>query len=114
MDGMTPRAEPKVLRFVAYLSGCVALAISGFLLEERRFIGFPDGFVADHDRIRKALLAVSSGVSLLACVGFVSLGWVGPTRIGKKLGVAGLVYGVFLALVLVADRHLHELSGRGG
>jgi hypothetical protein len=114
MDGTTRRNESKILRLAACLSGCVALAISVFLLQERRFIGFPDGFVTDHDRIRSALLAVSSGASLLACLRFVSLGWVGPTGIGKKLGVAGLVYGVVLALTFVADGYLRELSGRGG
>jgi hypothetical protein len=111
---MTERAAPKVLRLMACLSGFVALAISAFLFEERRSIGFPDGFLTDHDRSRKVLLAASAGASLLAGLGLVSLGWLGPRRSGRKLGLASLVYGLFIALTLIADHHLREASGRGG
>ena len=111
---MTRNAESKSARIVAYLSSFAALATSILLFQERHFIGFPDGFVSEPDRARRVLLAAASGASLLAGFGFGALGWVGSSRLGRKVGVAALVYGVLLALALVADHSLSGLSGRGG
>lgn len=106
--------SPRVIRVLAHLAGGAALAIAFFLFAERGYIGFPDGFIDEWQRDRKVLLAVGGGVSLLAGAGFVALGRIEPRHIGKKLGVAILVYGLFIALTLLVDQHLSQNSGIGG
>lgn len=77
-------------------------------------IGFPDGFVSEDGPARRALLAASSGASLLAALWFMFLGGAAPQRTGKKLGVTGLAYGFLVALAFIVDHHLRQRSGGGG
>src|SRR5262245_48478575 len=111
---MSRGTESKVARLLSYLAAAVAWATAALLFQARQLVGFPDGFVDEHDRTRMVLLAVSSGVSLLAGLGFVALGFFVPGRPGRKIGVAGLAYGLFVAATFFVDRYLSGLSGRGG
>lgn len=104
----------KTVRILACLAGCAALGMSALLFEERRMIGFPDGFVTEDDRTRKALLAASSAASLLAGLWFMFLGGAAPQRTGKRLCVTGLAYGFLVTLAFIVDHHLLQRSGGGG
>jgi hypothetical protein len=102
-------------RLLACAAGCLALALSILAYQEFRLVGFPDGFVSNWDRTRKILYLLFIGASLPTSAWFVSLGWTAARRaIRARLRATAIAYAVFVALVLVADHYLRELSGRGG
>ena len=105
---------PTRVRVMAGVTTCLALATSVFLFQERADIGFPDGYVSAYDQIRSTLLAVAFAASLLAAIPFAYVGWSGSGRLGKKLGVAAVTYGVFVALTFAVDHALSQRSGGGG
>lgn len=112
---MPEEIDLKLHRILAYSLSCLALALSIFAYQELRFIGFPDGFVSEEDNLRKSLFALFIGVSLVASFGFMVLGWISARKDTRKiLTITGISYGVFMALMVIADHDLSQRSGFGG
>ena len=102
-------------RVFAYASGGAVLVLALFVFQEMRFIGFPDGFVSECDRLRKDLLILVIAVSAAAGVWLFIIGWIsGKKRIGMTLRFTYIIYVFLMVCAFVVNHYLHRCSGRGG
>lgn len=92
-----------------------ALLAAALGYSELRYLGFPDGYRSDADRIRAMLLGSLIGVSLLACVVSVLVGWRStPDSAGRRQRILAIAYAVMLLAALTGNVYLRGVSGRGG
>jgi hypothetical protein len=102
-------------RVFAYASGVAVLVLAFYVFQEMRFIGFPDGFVSEYDRLRKGLLILVIAVSALAGVWLFLIGWMsGKRRIGMTLRFTYIIYVFLMLCAVIVDHYLSRCSGRGG
>jgi hypothetical protein len=102
---------------LAFLAGLVAFALSVYAYFERRFMGFPDGFLTELDRAERVLFDIFIWASILAGSWFFFLGWSVPREPeGKKLLVTIFFYIFFIVIFIIIDVyfHRHFVSGGGG
>ncbi len=93
----------------------VALVAAALGLFEIQYLGFPDGYLSDWDIVRKGLLTGLIGISVFMSAAALFLGWRSVSSSASTyLRIAGLLYAVFLAAVLIADSYFRGQSGRGG
>lgn len=113
---MPKHVYPWGTRILAYLLGCIPLALATIAYLERQSLGFPNGHLTEVERAQKTLLALSTWTSLLFSGWFAFLGWMAARRrVGTKLCVATILYVLVAALLLGVDRYLRQhLEGGGG
>lgn len=101
-------------RWAIVLTG--AAIVSTFVAyQDMRWIGFPDGFVTEWDRIRKILLYVFMAINLPFAIAFVRFGFGRSSDDdGKKLRWAGMLWIAAVVCCVIANVVLRRYSGRGG
>ncbi|MDX6696252.1 MAG: hypothetical protein QOF02_3855 [Blastocatellia bacterium] len=105
-------------RIVAYLIGCVALALPFLVYMEYIYLlGFPDGFITELESAEQSLAYIFIGISAASASCFVYLGAVASRKsIGRKLSVAVALYILFIVIIYSIDYYycLHLMNGVGG
>ncbi|MCA1556940.1 MAG: hypothetical protein LC731_00170 [Acidobacteria bacterium] len=107
-----------MLRILAYLLGCIAIA-SSFLIyvEYIHGLGFPDGFITELGYAQRKLARAFIAISVISGLRFFYLGRIAPRKkIGKSLSVAVIVYLVAIVSTSLIDYYhrQHLMDGAGG
>ena len=100
----------------AYSLGVFLVGLSGFVFENIRYLGFPDGFYSELDRGEKILFQAFLYFCIPAGLGALYLGWVAARRkISRELRFVGILSAIGIALFFMVDIYLRfHLIGGGG
>jgi len=101
----------KLNRILAYVMGCLALALSFLVyLEYIYLLGFPDGFITELGYAERRLALIFIGISVISASCFFYL----SARNAKRLYVAGFVYLLFIVSLSLIDYHYRSTLTDGG
>ena len=104
-------------RLLAYLIGCVALALSFVIyLTYVHGLGFPDGFITELGHAERRLAFIFIGISIVLGSYSTYLGKVAPRKsIRNKLSAAITLYLISIIVISLIDFYYRShLTGSGG
>lgn len=105
-------------RILAYLIGCIALALSFFIYTEYVYsLGFPDGFISELGYAERKLAYIFIAISVILGLYFIYLGKMASrTEIGKTLAATISLYFISIITLFLIDYyyHLHLTGSVGG
>ena len=108
----------KLNRILAYVMGCLALALSFLVyLEYIHLLGFPDGFITELGFAERRLARIFIGTSIIMASCFIYLARLAlREKIRTRLYAAALVYLLFLVSLSLIDYHYRStlMDGGGG